>query len=150
MPGPELAFVLAGLILTVYLIWRTVSVCRKFAPWVGWVVGLLDLGFLLLPALSLVGDLLRGLVVSGLGSGDWVEDLGTTLSGLGGIFPLLIFGFVVWKLFFFYAAFRWEPVRGLYHSPVRRPRAPFMRGPRRRRWREVPEPVPWFRGPSSY
>jgi len=65
---------------------------------------------------------------------------------LGPIFPI---AFLMWKAWFFFAAARWEPTRGLFRLPDW-PRAPRMRGPGKRRWREFREPAPWSRGPSSF
>ena len=108
------AATLAGLFLTVYLVWRTVHVLLRFNAW------------LIAPVLLL--------------------DLALAFVSLGTGFPV---GFVVWKLWFFYAAFSWEPVRGLFRQP-RWPRRPLMRGPGKRKRREFSEPMPWTRGPSSF
>jgi hypothetical protein len=57
--------------------------------------------------------------------------------------------FIAWKIWFFVAAYRWEPMRGMFRAP-HWPRAAFMRGPRRNRRREFKEPMLWTRGPSSF
>lgn len=55
---------------------------------------------------------------------------------------------VVWKLCFFVALARWEPVRGLFRLP-RWPQT-HQRGRGGRRPREFTEPPPWVRGPGTY
>jgi hypothetical protein len=105
-----LAAASGSLLLTVYLLWRTVETCRRFNLWLLPLVLLLDASFFFLAPLG--------------------------------------FGFLVWKLWFFWATFRWEPVRGLFRLP-RWPRTPFTRGPGKRRPREFREPLPWTAGPCS-
>ena len=63
-----------------------------------------------------------------------------------GVFPP---GYLVWKLWLFYTALKWEPARGLFRLP-RWPRGPHMRGPGKRARRQFREPMPWLRGPCSY
>lgn len=60
-----------------------------------------------------------------------------------------VFGYVAWKLAFFYAASRWDPIRGLFRLP-NWPRAAFFRGPGRAGRRVFNEPMPWLRGPTTY
>jgi hypothetical protein len=100
--------VLAGLMLYLFFMWRTVSVCRRFRLWVLPVVLLFDHALLF----------------------------------------LLPYAFIPWKLWFFWAMFRWEPVRGLFRLP-RWPRTHFARGPGRRGPRQFSEPMPWQAGPVS-
>lgn len=56
--------------------------------------------------------------------------------------------FVLWKLCFFAAAIRLDPMRGLFRLP-RWPRG-HLRGRGGKRKREFTEPMPWFRGPGTY
>lgn len=60
-----------------------------------------------------------------------------------------VVGLAVWKLLFFYAASRWDPVRGLFRLP-KWPRPAYFRGPGRAGRRVFNEPMPWLRGPTSY
>ena len=68
-----------------------------------------------------------------------------TFAGGPGYLVLL----VTWTLWLLYADTRWENTRGLLRLP-RWPRATWMRGPRKKRRREFPEPMPWTRGPFTY
>ena len=58
-------------------------------------------------------------------------------------------GYIVWKLWFFWTALRWEPIRGVFRLP-RWPRTQHMRGPGQRAPRDVREPMPWTAGPFTH
>lgn len=75
-----------------------------------------------------------------------IDHLLLFLAPLNFLFPC---GALVWKLSFLYFAWRWEPLRGMYHAP-RWPRRRHARGPRRTENRQFQEPSPWDRGPCSF
>jgi hypothetical protein len=121
--------------LTGYLIWLTASTCRKFNRWVSVVVVGVDL--------LILSPILVGLL-SNLMSlpGGFPSELQT----LAPFSPLVL---ITWKLWFFYATTRWEPLRGVFQTPEW-PRVPWMRGPGKNRPRSFREPMPWDRGPFTY
>jgi hypothetical protein len=80
--------------------------------------------------------------------GAWVVPVVLSLDIASALFGSVV-GFVAWKTFFFFMASRLDPVRGLFRMP-RWPRAGQMRGARRPRYRRIPEPSPWDRGPFTH
>lgn len=79
--------------------------------------------------------------------GNWVFPVVLMLDFLIGLgrWPI---SFLLWKLAFFLALAKWDPMRGLFRLP-RWPRI-HQRGRRGRRKREFTEPMPWYRGPGTY